>query len=219
VEQRENCSALLKECVDGLCIHLQAGQLDEFNIYLEQLKIWNESVNLTAITNDKEIVIKHFVDSLAGLLPEAIPTGAKLLDIGTGAGFPGIPMKIARPDLQVTLVEPAQKKVSFLYSLVGRLRLKGVHVFYGTFQDFMKRFQGEHVFDRITTRALNPDVMLRMGHEMLASEGRAIVYHAQSRVEEMVEEMNGWSIAQELRYDLPYGFGQRVVSVLRRSKK
>lgn len=215
MEHRENCSALLKECLDGLGIHLQSDQLDEFNIYLQQLKIWSESVNLTAITTNKEIVIKHFVDSLAGLLPEVIPTGARMLDVGTGAGFPAIPMKIARPDLQVTLVEPVQKKVSFLYSLVGRLRLKDIHVFYGTFQDFLKRFQNEQVFDRITTRALKPEIMLRIGHELLADEGRAIVYHAQSRV----EEVNGWFIDKEHRYDLPYGFGQRVVSVLRRSQK
>ena len=88
-------------------------------VYLEQLQLWNQSFNLTSITLDDEIIIKHFVDSLAALKADEIMVGASLLDVGTGAGFPGIPLKIARLDLNITLVEPAKKKSAFLHFIVG----------------------------------------------------------------------------------------------------
>jgi len=196
-------------------VHLNSEQLDKFTIYLDQLKVWNQSINLTAITKDEEIVIKHFVDSLAGLVPEEIQIGARLLDVGTGAGFPGIPLKIARPDLLVTLVEPVQKKCSFLYSLVGLLRLKDVRIFYGTFEAFLRSARMVQVFDRITTRALKSEIILGLGHEILADEGRAIVYL--SRPLSGLEF--GWSIAKQHSYDLPCGFGHRVISILAKSQR
>jgi 16S rRNA (guanine527-N7)-methyltransferase len=101
-------------------------------VYLEQLQLWNQSFNLTSITLADEIIIKHFVDSLAALRADDIRVGARLLDVGTGAGFPGIPLKIARLDLNITLVEPARKKSSFLRFIIGLLRLENINLFDGT---------------------------------------------------------------------------------------
>jgi 16S rRNA (guanine527-N7)-methyltransferase len=215
VEHLAHCSALLKQYSDEIGIHLRPEQLNQFEIYLEQLKIWNRSVNLTSITDDKEIVIKHFVDSLAGLTAGDVPAGARLLDIGTGAGFPGIPLKIARSDLRLTLVEPVQKKVSFLYSMVGLLRLKDVKIFFGTYEKFARESDLVGEFDYITTRALKSDVILRGERDMLAGEGKAILYlsHPQSEV------IEGWSIIKQHAFDLPCGFGSRVVAVLGKSKR
>jgi len=208
-------SSLLKDCSDGMGIHLSPEQLKKFEIYLEQLKIWNHSVNLTSITNDEEIVIKHFIDSIAGLIPEQIPDGARLLDVGTGAGFPGIPLKIARPDLQITLVEPVQKKVSFLYSLVGMLRIKDVTIFYGSCEEFREGLASEQAFDRITTRALKSEVLLGVGDEFLADEGRAIMYLSQPLTQCLV----GWSLEKQYSYDLPHGTGRRTISILSKAGK
>lgn len=180
-------------------------------IYLEQLQIWNRSVNLTSITLTEEIIVKHFVDSLAGLIAEQIPQGARLLDIGTGAGFPGLPLKIARQDLNITLIEPVQKKISFLYSIVGLLRLENVAIFYGTLDQFIAKSGQDSRFDYITTRALKYESVLRRGSRLLAAGGKAIIYSSCSI--KPVELGSGWSINREHEFDLPMGFGHRVVSI------
>ena len=211
VEQANGCSSFLKKCLDEIGLHLKADQLDKFSIYLQELQAWNRSVNLTAITVDEEIVVKHFVDSLAALTVEMMKPGASLLDVGTGAGFPGIPLKIARSDLRLTLVEPVQKKVSFLYRIVGLLHLEDVNIFYGTLEQFMARGKHGHAFDYITTRALKYGVILRDGASLLAGWGRAIIY-ASDPID--LEGETEWSIVAQHRFDLPRGLGRRVLSVL-----
>ena len=216
MEQTDSYSSFLKNCLDEIGVHLKSDQLDKFSVYLQELQAWNRSVNLTAITVDEEIVVKHFVDSLAALRAETIKPGASLLDVGTGAGFPGIPLKIARSDLRITLVEPVQKKVSFLYRIVGLLHLENVHVFYGTLEQFMARNKQGYAFDYITTRALKYDVILRSGPSLLAGSGRAIIY-ASHPID--VEDTKGWSIVTQHRFDLPGGLGRRVLSILRVSRR
>ena len=105
-------------------IKVTAEQGDKFQRYMELLLEWNEKLNLTAITEPGEIVEKHFIDSLT-LLPACRPKeGGKLLDVGTGAGFPGIPLKIVRPDLQVTLLDGSNKRLNFLSQLCGKLGIE-----------------------------------------------------------------------------------------------
>jgi len=214
VEHLEPCSALLKVHSDEMGIHLCPEQLEKFKLYFDHLRTWNESINLTSITDDRDIIIKHFVDSLAGLVPDEIAIGSKVIDVGTGAGFPGIPMKIARPDLRMVLVEPVQKKVSFLYSLIGHLRLTDVQVYYGTFQQFVRAFRGDELFSRVTTRALKSAVVLSDAREVLAEGGRAILYLGHS----LVEPVGGWSIVKHHAYSLPDGIGERVISVVEKAK-
>ena len=95
-------------------------------IYLEELKLWNAKTNLTGLKTDRDIVIKHFLDSLA-VLP-CLDAAASLVDLGSGAGFPGLVLKLARPNLALTLVEARQRKAAFLEYLVSRFRLTGVEV-------------------------------------------------------------------------------------------
>jgi len=185
-------------------------------IYLEQLRIWNRSVNLTSITLDEEIIVKHFVDSLAGLNAEKIRYGARLLDIGTGAGFPGIPLRIARKDLNITLIEPAKKKISFLHFIVGLLRLERVKIFDGTLERFMTEDISDQTFDYITTRALKYDCILQKGLRLLATGGRVILYL--SRPINKLELGTDWSLVTEYMFDLPGGVGQRVISILATSQ-
>lgn len=185
-------------------------------IYLEQLRVWNHAVNLTSITVDEEIIIKHFIDSLAGLKAEEIRPGARLLDVGTGAGFPGIPLRIVRQDLNITLIEPVQKKISFLHSIVGLLRLERVKIFYGTLERFMSEKLSDQSFDYITTRALKYDFILRKSSKLLVSEGKTILYS--SKPINKLELGSDWSMVTEYMFELPRGLGQRVVSVLSASQ-
>jgi 16S rRNA (guanine527-N7)-methyltransferase len=212
VEQTNQLASLLRTSSAEIGVSLRSEQLGQFMTYLDQLQIWNRSVNLTAITVDDEIIIKHFVDSLAGLRAETIRGHARVLDIGTGAGFPGIPLRIAREDLNVTLIEPGQKKVSFLHFIVGLLRLERVEIFHGTLERFLAENITGQAFDYITTRALKYDALLREGSRLLAAGGRAILYL--SHPIDKLELGGRWSIVNQYEFHLPRGFGRRVVSTL-----
>lgn len=117
---------LLAEGAGALGVPLPPSTLEQFQIYLEELKTWNARVNLTGLKTDREIVIRHFLDSLA-VLPY-LGESPSLADLGSGAGFPGLVLKLARPELALTLVESRGKKAAFLNYLVARLHLSGVDV-------------------------------------------------------------------------------------------
>ncbi len=119
-----------------------------FDRYAEMLTERNEKVNLTAITDPDEIRVKHFTDSLAAI--DLIKTGATVLDIGSGAGFPGIPLKIARDDISVTLLDSVNKKVAFMNEVIADLGLKNIEAVHARIEDFPHK--GE--FDVAVSRAV-----------------------------------------------------------------
>ena len=117
----------LKEPARAMGVSLSDAQLDRFEVYCRELLAWNRKFNLTAITDRYGVMTRHFLDSLSCLL--AVPRLAgRVIDVGTGAGFPGLPLKIARPHIQLTLVEATGKKVAFLRHLVGELGLENVTI-------------------------------------------------------------------------------------------
>lgn len=118
-----NIMEQLLEMTKSFGLRLTREQGEKFQIYMELLLEWNEKLNLTAITQPEEIVEKHFLDSLTVLSVCNLKEGARVLDVGTGAGFPGMPMKILRPDLEVTLMDGANKRLCFLEEVCGRLGL------------------------------------------------------------------------------------------------
>ncbi len=107
-------------------IDLSPDQIDQFDLYADRLIEWNARFNLTSIVDPGEIVIKHFLDSLSAA--RSIPRAAKLIDVGTGAGFPGLPSKIARPELSLTLLEATKKKCDFLDTMIDELKFQNVNV-------------------------------------------------------------------------------------------
>lgn len=116
--------ALLKEKAAIYGVELDEKALDRFDIYARLLVDWNEKINLTAITEPDEIVIKHFVDSLTVFSAIDIPEGARLIDVGTGAGFPGVAMLIARPDLDITLMDSTNKKLNVIRDILENIGLE-----------------------------------------------------------------------------------------------
>jgi 16S rRNA (guanine527-N7)-methyltransferase len=132
----------------ALAVDIDAEKIDQFAVHAAELIQWNQKVNLTSITDPKAIALKHFLDSIApGRL---IPSGASVLDIGSGGGFPGIPLKVLRPDLSVTLIDAARKKVSFLKHVIRTLNLKDIWAH----QVRAENLSRERKFDVIITRAL-----------------------------------------------------------------
>ena len=118
---------LLKDGLRELGLIPRDDQLNAFATFLSELKRWNKAYNLTGLKRDEDIVIKHFLDSLLYL--KAMPPGEiKVADIGSGAGFPGIPMKIVRPEIEVYLIEPSRKKSAFLRHILRQLHLKKIEV-------------------------------------------------------------------------------------------
>lgn len=212
MEQSSSPSLLLQESTDEIGVPLSAAQVQQFMVFLKQLQLWNSTFNLTSITADDDIIIKHFVDSLAALRADEIKIGAKLLDVGTGPGFPGIPLKIARLDLQVTLIEPVRKKSSFLHFMIGLLRLENVNIFDDTLENFLhSRLPGES-FDYLTTRALKHDLVLREGSRLLRYGGKAILYSSQPINRSDLSP--NWLLMNEYTFQLPKRYGQRVISVV-----
>jgi len=131
--EKEGVLALLHETSCEIGVRLSAPQAELFWLYLQELLEWNRTFSLTSVTDPADIVIKHFVDSLSPLpYLEAL---TNLLDIGSGAGFPGIPLKIAAPDLRLSLVDANRKKVSFLKQVVRTLKLRDVSIRHGRVED------------------------------------------------------------------------------------
>jgi 16S rRNA (guanine527-N7)-methyltransferase len=158
VEQERALRDFLVTAVDGLGISLTDQQARQFLVYLSQLLTWNRTTNLTSITDPHEVIVKHFVDSLTALNAVNFPFQGVVVDVGTGAGFPGIPLKLVRDDLRLILVEPSLKKCSFLRSIVGTLRLEAVSVFAGTLDEFALQ-EPRPLADVVLVRALRVDVI------------------------------------------------------------
>ncbi len=185
-------------------------------IYLEELRNWNKSINLTAIEDDREIVIKHFVDSLAITRWVELPSGASLLDIGSGAGFPGMPIKLVRPDLSVGFLEPNEKKAAFLRFVIGKLRLSNATVIPSKLDAFDPTNRVYQQYDCLTVRALRVETIGLSISNLLKPDGIAVLYRA-SRAEESFS-LNGLALDREVEYELPSGLGHRVLSIFSRSQ-
>ena len=183
----------------------------QFMSYLAHLITWNKTINLTAITNHKEIIIKHFVDSLAALVATSFPQNGTVLDVGSGGGFPGIPLKILRPDLRLVLIDPVQKKCSFLNSMIGLLTLHGISTFNGTLEQYAKR-PLDHVVDMVVVRALKFRDIREHIPTLLNSNGKVVLYRAEPITH---QELDGkFHLVSETAIDLPQKSGKRVISVI-----
>jgi 16S rRNA (guanine527-N7)-methyltransferase len=188
---------------------------EQFMCYLAHLIEWNKTINLTAIINPKKIIIKHFVDSLAALIATSFPQNGVVLDVGSGGGFPGIPLKIVRSDMRLVLVEPVQKKCSFLNLVIGLLKLHDVSTFNGTLEQYAKQ-PLPHVVDMVVVRALKYEEIRKYIPELLTSKGKVVLYRTESiKKQEIGEEFH---LVSETALTLPQGSGKRVISVIELNK-
>ncbi|MBR6013145.1 MAG: 16S rRNA (guanine(527)-N(7))-methyltransferase RsmG [Selenomonadaceae bacterium] len=144
----------LKELAEEIKIELNDEQLKKFEIFYNLVIEWNEKINLTAITEPQEFIIKHLIDSLTLWDEEKFSSAKKIIDVGTGAGFPGIPLKIFKPNLEVVLLDSLNKRVEFLKKVVEELNLKNVTCLHGRAEDFAKQKNFREQFDLVTVRAV-----------------------------------------------------------------
>ena len=133
-------------------INFSVEQLSKFYKYMYMLIEWNEKINLTAITDPEEIILKHFIDSIT--IYKDLPHGAKIVDVGTGAGFPGIPLAIIDNKLKITLVDSLNKRLVFLQEVKKELKLENIEIIHSRAEDFGQNKNYREKFDIATSRAV-----------------------------------------------------------------
>ncbi|MGL4731353.1 MAG: 16S rRNA (guanine(527)-N(7))-methyltransferase RsmG [Clostridium sp.] len=127
---------------------------DQFIKYKNLIQEWNEKINLTAITEDEEVIKKHFIDSLKVFKIEELKKCNRFIDIGTGAGFPGLPMKIINPECEMFLLDALNKRVNFLNEVIKDLDLENITTMHGRAEDYAKQKEYRETFDAVVSRAV-----------------------------------------------------------------
>lgn len=135
-------------------INLSNEQVEQFIIYKNLLQEWNNKINLTAITDDMEIIKKHFIDSISIVKSGLLRDNMSLIDVGTGAGFPGIPIKIIMPGIRVVLLDSLNKRITFLNEVIKELKLSNIETIHGRAEELGKNKKYREKFDISTARAV-----------------------------------------------------------------
>jgi 16S rRNA (guanine527-N7)-methyltransferase len=168
----------LAEGAANLGIKLGSYELEQFDIYYRELLEWNSRINLTSITDLKDVQVKHFLDSLIvikALKQRERTTSSRFIDVGTGGGFPGIPLKIALPDIKMVLLEATAKKVSFLNRLIEKLGIQGIDVITGRAEEIAQKPEYRQQFDVVLSRAVaHLPVLVELTLPFCAIGGRVI---------------------------------------------
>ena len=210
-----------------------AQQISQFQRYYNELILWNQKFNLTAITDHEGVQTKHFLDSLAALpiisqeLMEPMPPkrSLHLVDVGTGAGFPGIPLKIAAPRLKLTLMDGTGKKIRFLTDLVATLGLQNVHVVQGRAEELGRSTAHRGQYDLVTARAVAPlNTLVEYLLPLVRRDGYAVVYKGPSAPQEFADahkaiETLGGETARFAPVQVPYLDESRFIVLIKKVRR
>ena len=189
---------------------------NDFALYLKELFKWNQKINLTAIRTEEGVVLKHFLDSLS-VHPYLLGT-CRLLDIGSGAGFPGIPLKMVEPSLEVTLMDSVRKKVDFQRHLVRTLGLKGIEAIHGRAQDreVIQKLEGR--FDAVISRAFSDlRTLLSLSAPFLGERGRVLAMKGEMKDQDLRlvldQERGRYRLQTSTAFLLPFTTFKRTILI------
>jgi 16S rRNA (guanine527-N7)-methyltransferase len=196
---KSSISELLLKGLDQLGLDVDQACLDKFALLAQELVKWNRKINLTSIEHPDEIVIKHFIDSLT--IAEVVGRRGRLLDIGSGAGFPGIPLKIVLPELQVVSVDSVEKKIIFQRSIARLLKLEDFTAMHARIESLPEKLANG--FDRIVSRAYaDIQTFARVALPLLKSGGIIIAMKGAGGKREAEESADGLKL-----------LGARIISI------
>ena len=216
---------LLEDCLEKLNISIDEDQKSKFEKYYSLLLEKNKVMNLTRITDEREIIIKHFVDSLMICKVIEMDKVESLIDVGTGAGFPGIPIKIMWPNTKVTLLDSLDKRVGFLKEVIEELDLEGMEAAHGRAEDFGQDTNYREQFDLCVSRAVaNLATLSEYCVPFVKDQGRFVSYKADESDEEINEakaaiEILGGTIENISEEIIPGGEIKRKLVVIRKVEK
>ena len=211
--------------IKELEIELSETQLQQFEKYYELLVEWNKVMNLTAITEYEEVYEKHFLDSLAIVKVEDMNKVESIIDIGTGAGFPGIPLKIAFPHLKVVLLDSLSKRINFLNTVIEELGLENVETLHGRAEDYAKKAEYREKADLCVSRAVaNLSTLSEYCLPYVKVDGKFIPYKSGEITMEADEakkavDILGGSIKKILKFHLPDSDITRSFVVIKKGKE
>lgn len=213
-------SELLQKAASELGIQISDQQCHACDLLLQELLRWNKRINLTAITKPEEMTVKHLVDSLQ-LVP-LLESGARVLDIGSGAGFPAIVLAIMRPDCQISSIDAVSKKISFQKHVGRLLQLGNLLPMHGRVEQ-LAQAQPEY-FDLVTSRAFSSlELFCRLAQPLTRQGGRIVSMRSREggyelqRFQDEFEQL-GLLSEQTISYSLPLGLGQRRLLILRKTR-
>ena len=211
-----NVEEVLVRGASELGFQLTPQQVDLFHEYLKKIKSWNEKINITRINDEREIVINHFLDSITPL--PFISENSKVLDIGSGGGFPGIPIKIVRPSLEVILLDSVQKKVFFMRDVIRSLPLKGIKAIRGRAEDISNGIPRSY-FDFVISRAVGKvDEILKLAKPYLEEGGKIILMKGKKGLEEWEVRKDAstrnFSLVNSKMFSLPFSRHHRVILII-----
>jgi len=209
---KEFCRCLEKG-IDVLGLSLSPDQTGLLAAHAGQLQLWNAKMNLTAITDIRLVAYKHFVDALAAA--RFLERPARIMDLGSGAGFPAVPMKILYPNLDVTMVDAVRKKVSFLNHVVRTLKLDNIRAVHARVEDLAKDSGHFQMYDTVTARGFaDLGKLAGLAGPMLAPGGRIYALKGAHALEEITPELEKRFHITQKSYTLPFVDAQRVVVIL-----
>lgn len=218
----ENFKEKMLEYSRDLGLLFNEKQLELFYKYQQLLLEWNEKINLTAIIDPEEIILKHFIDSLT--IEKYIEKNENIADVGTGAGFPGIPLKIYRPDLNIVLIDSLNKRVSFLDEVIKELELEKIETVHSRIEDIGQLEKYREKFQNVTARAVaNLSVLSEYLLPLVKLEGQCICMKGNSIEEELEEskkaiEILGGKIDKIDKFNLPNSDIERNIILINKIK-
>ncbi len=214
---------LLQNYIKDYKITLTENQYEQFQKYFELLAEWNEKMNLTAITDESGVALKHFADSLSLLNFVDIPQNSSLADVGTGAGFPGVVLKIARPDIKLTLIDSLNKRLVFLGEVCAQLGIEA-KLIHSRAEDGARDEKLRESFDFAVSRAVaRMNVLSEYCLPYVKVGGAFCAMKGAQANEEFKESLNaintlGGKLENKYFFELPENGGERAIAVVRKVK-